>query len=80
MPILIMNWHSNSVKYFLDSLTNYVVWHKDDEEKGREDKEILSKHKLEKMNKFKGRSKTVNFTDLTLDQKETLFGEREWDL
>lgn len=76
LDVIIQNWHSNSVKYFLDSLTNYIVWHKDEDEKGREDKEVLSRTKLEQMNKFKKRGKTVNFTDLTSDQKELLFGER----
>lgn len=76
MPIIILNWNSNSVKYFIDTLANYLVWHKDKEEQGREDKEILSRGKLEKMNKFKKRSKTVNFSDLSQDYHEVLFGER----
>lgn len=76
MPIIRLNWYSNSIKYFLDSLANYLVWHKELDEKGNEDKEILSRAKLEQMHKFKKRSKSVNFTDLSLDQKELLFGER----
>lgn len=76
MPIIRLNWNSNSVKYFLDTLANYLVWHKEEELKGTEDTEVLSRGKLEQMNKFKKRSKTVNFTDLTVDQRETLFGER----
>ncbi|MFS0905783.1 hypothetical protein AB3N02_22305 [Priestia aryabhattai] len=74
-PTLKRNWNSNSVKFFLDSLANYLVWHKEPEEKGKEDKEILSRGKLEKMNKLKSRSKTVNFSDLSKDDKELLFGE-----
>ncbi len=74
--IIISNWHSNSVKFFLDSLVNYLVWHKEPEEKGQEDKEILSRKKVEKMTKFKKTSKTINFTDLSEQDRELLFGER----
>lgn len=76
MPIIKSNWNSNSVKYFLDTLTNYLVWHKEEEERGSEDKEVMSRSKLEQMNKFKKRSKTVNFTDLNAEQQELIFGER----
>lgn len=78
MYVIRLNWHSNSVKYFLDSLANYLVWHKEREEgkRGEEDKEILSKKKMEKMVKFKKTSKTINFSDLSKEQSELLFGER----
>lgn len=75
MPLLKLNWHSNSVKYFLDTLANYIVWHKEPEEKGTEDKEILSRKKMEKLVKFKKTSKTTNFTDLSETLKESLLGE-----
>lgn len=70
------NWHSNSVKYFLDSLSNYLVWHKEEEDKIKktEDKYVLSRKKIEKMVKFKKTSKQVNFTDLSKDDKDRLFG------
>lgn len=74
-PILKRNWNSNSVKFFLDTLANYLVWHKEDEEKGKEDKEVLSRKKMEKMVKFKKTSKQVNFSDLSAEDKELLFGE-----
>ncbi|AKQ08551.1 hypothetical protein PQE66_gp245 [Bacillus phage PBC2] len=67
---------SNSVKYFLDTLTNYLVWHKEEDEKWTEDKEVLSRTKVEQMVKFKKRSKYVNFSDLSKEQSELLFGER----
>lgn len=78
MPIIISNWHSNQVKFFLDSLSNYLVWHKEDREegkRGKEDKEILSRKKIEKMVKFKKTSREINFTDLKSYHKELLFGK-----
>lgn len=76
MYVLRLNWYSNSVKYFLDSLSNYLVWHKEEDQKGTEDKDILSRKKLEKMSKMKKTSKQVNFSDLSKEQSELLFGER----
>lgn len=79
LPIITekLNWlNNNSVKYFLDSLSNYIVWHKELDEKGLEDKEILSRKKIEKMVRFKKTSKQINFSDLSNNQKELLFGER----
>lgn len=72
LPIIEKNWNSNSVKFFLDSLTNYLVWHKEPEDKGSEDKEILSRKKMEKLVKIKKTSKTTNFTDLSTVHKELL--------
>lgn len=66
-----MTWFSNAVKYFLDSLANYLVWHKEGS-KNKEDREILSREQLEQMHKFKKRSKSVNFTDLPSAKKESL--------
>ena len=74
MPILIVNWNSNAVKYFLDSLSNYIVWHKEEKEKGKEDKEVLSRKKMEKMVRFKKTSKQVNFSDMPKNEKEKFFG------
>lgn len=69
------NFNSKSIIYFLDSLANYLVWHKELEEKGMEDKEILSVKKMEKLVKFKKTSKTINFTDLNKKDAYKLFGE-----
>lgn len=66
------NWDSNSIKFFLDSLVNYLVWHKEPEEKGLEDKVVMSRKKMEKMVRVKKTSKTTNFTDLQNEQKEVL--------
>lgn len=100
------NWESNSIKYFLDTLSNYLVWHKKTKrersggrltlsrrpnnfirfewantencvtEKGREDKYVLSRKKMEMLVRYKKTSKVTNFTDLNQKHKEILFGER----
>ncbi len=75
MDVIELNFDSNSVRYFLDSLANYLVWHKEPEDKGTEDKEILSVKKMEKLVKFKKTSKTINFTDLNKKDSYRLFGE-----
>lgn len=74
-PIIESGWESNSVKYFLDSLTNYLVWHKEEEDKGKEDKYIMSKKKLDKLSNHRKDSKTINFSNLNMKDKEMLFGE-----
>lgn len=66
------NWNSNSVKFFLDSLANYMVWHKESEEKGLEDKEIMSRKKMEKLIRMKKTSKSLPFSSLTTLQKESI--------
>lgn len=72
-----IGWKENSIKYFLDGLANYIVWHKEEDEKWHEDKEILSITKIEEMiGRRKGKS--TPFTSLSLIQKESLFGEKEY--
>lgn len=73
-PILIKNWNSNSVRFFIDGLANYLVWHKEVEDVGTEDKEILSVKKVELMS-GKRKSITIPFSSLSAPQKELLFGE-----
>jgi predicted NUDIX family phosphoesterase len=73
-PIIRLNWNSNNVKFFLDNLANYLVWHKEDEEKNMQDKEILSVRRIEEMS-GKRKSKSIPFTSLSQQQKEVLFGE-----
>ena len=70
-----LNWHSNSVKFFLDSLSNYIVWHKEPDVKFTNDKEVLSRKKMEQMVKFKKTSKKINFSDLSKADVEKLFGD-----
>lgn len=73
------NWEKNQIKFFLDTLSNYLVWHKEPEIKhagaGSEDKEILSRKKLEMMSKFKKTSKTINFSNLNKQDSGLLLGE-----
>jgi hypothetical protein len=80
--IIHSNWESNGIKFFIDSLSNYLVWHKEDREKGKrgkEDKEILSKKKVEKLHKYKKTSREINFSDLPKTSKDLLLGERGAD-
>ncbi|UGO51096.1 hypothetical protein PQE70_gp262 [Bacillus phage vB_BanS_Nate] len=72
-PICRLNWYSDTIKYFLDSLSNYLVWHKEEEEKQAEDKEVLSRNKTNRLHR--GR-KDVPFSCLSEKDKELLFGER----
>lgn len=75
MPVILRNWQNDSVKYFLDSLSNYLNWHKEPSEVGKEDKIVLSRKKIEKLVRYKKTSKTTNFTDLSSTNKELLLGE-----
>lgn len=68
------HWGSNKIIFFLDGLSNYLVWHKEEEEKGLEDKDVLSIKKVEQMS-GKRKSKSIPFTSLSQPQKEMLFGE-----
>ncbi|MDS7057022.1 hypothetical protein NXG04_06875 [Klebsiella pneumoniae] len=68
-----LNWDSQSVKYFLDSLANYLVWHKEEEDKQSEDKEVMSRNKTNRLHR--GR-KDIPFSCLNDKDKELLFGER----
>lgn len=68
-------WGSNAIKFFLDSLTNYLVWHKEEEDKGKEDKYIMSKKKLDKLSNHRKDSKTTNFSSLNSKDREILFGD-----
>lgn len=68
---IINNWKSDNVKFFLDSLSNYLVWHKEDGESGH-DKEVMSKNKTNRM--IRGRKDTP-FSSLGKQSKEMLFCE-----
>lgn len=71
MPLIKLNWHSNSVKFFLDSLSNYLVWHKEEGESNH-DKEVMSKNKTNRL--IRGR-KDIPFSNLSKSDSEKLFGE-----
>lgn len=73
------NWNSNSIRFFLDGLANYLVWHKEEENKSKQDKDVLSIKKVEEM-VGKRKSKSIPFTSLSDTQKESLGiedGEKE---
>jgi hypothetical protein len=65
------NWDSNSVRFFLDGLANYLCWHKDEDNKNKQDKEILSVFKVEKM-EGKRKASSIPFSSLSVSQKESL--------
>lgn len=65
------NWESINIRFFLDGLANYLVWHKEVEDKGKEDKDVLSIRKIEEMTGIR-RGKGVPFTSLSKSQKEEM--------
>ena len=65
------NWESISVRYFLDGLANYLVWHKEKEAKGKQDKEVLSIFKVEKM-EGKRKANSTPFSSLSKTKKDFL--------
>lgn len=66
------NWNSDSVRYFLDSLSNYLVWHKENLDSKEEDKEVMSRNKTNRLHR--GR-KDIPFSNLNNQDRESLFGE-----
>ena len=42
---IIKSWESQNTIYFLNGLSNYLVWHKDEDKKYKHEKNILSKRK-----------------------------------
>jgi len=70
--IIRLNWDSNSVRFFLDSLSNYLVWHKEIPNDITEDKEVMSRNKTNRLHR--GRV-DIPFSSLNSHQKELLFGE-----
>lgn len=65
-------WDSNAVKFFLDSLSNYLVWHKDNKDVNKEDKEVMSRNKTNRL--YRGRKDTP-FSSLSKKDKSNLFDE-----
>lgn len=66
-----MFWEDDRIKYFLDTLANYLVWHKDEDMFGEEDKEVMSIRKIEEMNGER-KSKSIPFTYLNSIQREEI--------
>lgn len=66
-------WNSNTIKFFLDSLSNFLVWHKENgEAANKENKEIMSKTKTNKL--YRNR-KDILFSNLSKKDKNNLFGD-----
>lgn len=70
-------WLSDSIKYFLDSLSNYLVWHKEKDGTENniniEDKYVMSRNKTNRLHR--GR-KDIPFSSLNDSNKEAIFGKK----
>lgn len=74
LTVIEENWkNSEEVRYFLDSLANYLVWHKEPEISEYEDKEVMSRNKTNRLHR--GR-KDIPFSCLSENDKELIFGEK----
>lgn len=58
---------SPKIIYFLNGLSNYLVWFKDEDSINKNDKEVLSKDKMSKMNKYD--SNSIPFSSLSPDEQ-----------
>ena len=65
---IIEGWDSTRIKFFLNGLSNYICWHK--EEKYSHDKEVLSKTKDLQMKKYN--PKNINFEMLNNTDKKLI--------
>lgn len=65
------NWDSLTIRFFLNNLADYLVWHKEEEDKGNEDKEVLSVRKVEEMN-GKRKNRSIPISSLSKPQRESL--------
>lgn len=73
LTVIEENWeNSNEVRFFLDGLSNYLVWHKEPED-NVEDKEVMSRNKTNRL--YRGR-KDIPFSCLSENDKELIFGEK----
>lgn len=57
------NWESSSVKFFLNGLSNYIIYHKE-LENANTNLDIMSKSRIKKLNKFD--KNNVLFSELNL--------------
>jgi hypothetical protein len=70
-PMIRRGWNNDSIRFFLDGLANYLVWHKEPEDRNKQDKDVLSVKKVEEM-EGKRKSKSIPFTSLSDIQREDL--------
>lgn len=64
------NWERNKTKVCLDVLSTYLCVVKEEEDKHKEDKYILSATKVKRM--IRGDKKVSNFSSLSEDEKNVL--------
>ena len=69
------SWFNTKIKYFLDGLANYLVWHKDEHERNTVDKYVLSVVKVEELS-GKRKGKSIPFSSMT-DMQMVLFDSGE---
>ena len=72
--LIISNWKSDSIKFFLDNLGNYLVWHREEEDRNKEDRDVLSIRRIEEMEGVR-KAKSLPFSSLSQRNKDKLFGE-----
>jgi hypothetical protein len=71
------NWDGNSVRYMLEGMANFLVWHREEDvSETIEDKDIMSRNKL---NRLKNGSKEIPFSNLSKTQTTMIFGEVSYD-
>lgn len=58
---------SPNIIYFLNGLSNYLVWFKDEDSINKNDKNVLSRDKMSKMNKYD--SNSIPFSSLSPDEQ-----------
>lgn len=58
---------SPKIIYFLNGLSNYLVWFKDEDSINKNDKIVLSKEKMSKMNKYD--PKNIPFSSLSTEEQ-----------
>jgi len=71
MDEILIGWETPLIMNFLDCLSSYLCWHKEEEEIGTEDKNINSKWKEEKSN-GKRKSSTLLFSNLAKEERSKL--------
>lgn len=72
------SWGKHSISYFLNGLSNYLCWHKDEENYRDKEKGILSNSREKQMERkrYHGRwRKDTLFSELNNGDEMTIFGE-----
>jgi len=70
--VILENWNSNSITFFLDSLANYLVWHNDKDEIRKRNGEILSNRKNNKMVGLE-RDSNLSYLEADEDKRERFY-------